>query len=279
MRQLVERYTATATFEEKKSKKQDIVVVLTGATGGLGAHILDELVNDSRVTKVYCLLRGQSHFAAKERVIKALVKRELRTGGELKISKALDGKVNCLRCDLGAPNLGLSDDDRPCIIDEATHFIHAAWTVNFNLGLKSFENQLANTRELAEIAYTGGVEFFFMSSTAAVSNTPSSAVLEKVSSEPKDASAPGYSRLKWVAEQICAAAHDRTNGKGSADAAEKAKFSIIRVRQLCGNRFGVWNTSEAYPLLLSTAKLTACLLDLSGETLNWLLSTQRRMQS
>ncbi|KAI1364260.1 hypothetical protein F5Y08DRAFT_353718 [Xylaria arbuscula] len=270
MRQLVKKYTSTRTAEVKPSTKQDIVVVLTGATGGLGAHILDDLINDSRITKIYCLLRAQSHFEAKQRIIKALLKRNMRTEEELESSRTLHSKIVCLRCDLSALNLDLSVDDRSCITNEATHIIHAAWTVNFNLGLRSFENQLANTRDLVEIANTAGAKFYFISSTAAVSNMRSGAVPEKVSSEPGDASALGYSQSKWVAEQICATAHSQIQQQNSAIPVENPRFSIIRVGQLCGNRFGVWNTSEAYPLLLSTAKLTACLPDLSGEILDWL---------
>ncbi|KAI1426339.1 hypothetical protein F5Y12DRAFT_794552 [Xylaria sp. FL1777] len=270
MRRLVEKYARVGVSEVKTSKKQGIVVVLTGATGGLGAHVLNELISDSRVAKVYCLLRGQSRFAAKERVFKALIKRKLRTEKELQCSGGPYNKILCLPGDLAALNLGLSDEDRSCIINDATHIIHSAWTVNFNLGLQSFESQLANTRDLIEIAHAGCAEFFFISSTAAVCNTVASVVPERVSSEPKDASATGYSRSKWVAERICAAAYARTAEAGSPGSVVKPRVSIIRVGQLCGNRFGVWNTSEAYPLLLSTAKLISRLPDLPGESLSWL---------
>ncbi|KAI0517245.1 hypothetical protein F5B22DRAFT_654905 [Xylaria bambusicola] len=270
MRRLVEKYTIFGASEVKRSLRRDTVVVLTGATGGLGAHILHELINDSRVTKIYCLLRGQSQFAAKQRISKALIKRKLRTEEELESSGAFVNRITCLRCDLGASDLGLSDNDRSCIINGATHIIHAAWTVNFTLGLTSFETQIANTRDLVGIAHASGADFFFISSTAAVCAAASKTVPERVSSEPGDASALGYSRSKWVAEQICVAAHARECKDGLTGSSTEPKVSIIRVGQLCGNEFGVWNTSEAYPLLLSTAKLTACLPDLPGETLDWL---------
>ncbi|KAI0423712.1 male sterility protein-domain-containing protein [Xylaria sp. FL1042] len=256
--------------EAKSSKKQGIVVLLTGATSGLGAHVLNELIDDFRVTKVYCLLRGQSCFGAEERVLKALIKQKPRTEKELKYLESLYNKILYVFCDFGASNLSLSDEERSSITAEATHIIHSAWTVNFNLGLKSFESQLANTRDLIELAYDSGAEFFFISSTAAVCNTVSNIVPEKVSSEPRDAPPLGYSRSKWIAEQICASAYTRIARIDSTDPVGKPRISIIRVGQLCGNKFGVWNASEAYPLLLSTAKLTSRLPGLPSESLNWL---------
>ncbi|KAI0804976.1 hypothetical protein GGR55DRAFT_698650 [Xylaria sp. FL0064] len=270
MRRLVEKYARIDISGSKNSKKRGTVVVLTGATGGLGAHVLNELIDDFRVTKVYCLVRGRSLFAAKERVSKALIKRKLRTGKELEDQEAAHHKVICLVCDFGASNLGLSDEDRSCITAEATHIIHSAWNVNFNVGLKSFESQLANTQDLIELAHASEAKFFFISSTAAVCNAVSDIVPEKVSSEPRDASPLGYSRSKWVAEQLCAAAHTKTSKGELAGSVGKPWISIIRVGQLCGNKFGVWNASEAYPLLLSTAKLTSRLPNLPGESLNWL---------
>ncbi|KAI0862477.1 hypothetical protein F4860DRAFT_523227 [Xylaria cubensis] len=268
MRQLVQKFSDVDIPGAGTSRK-DVVVVLTGASGMLGAHILDRLIDDSRVSKIYCLLRGKTRFAAEERIVKALVKRKLRSEKELRCSGAFQNMV-CLPCDLSAPYLGLSDKDRLCITDEATHIIHSAWTVNFNLGLRHFETQLANTQNLIHIANVSGAEFFFISSTAAVCNMVSKTVPEKISSEPRDASALGYSKSKWVAEQVCAAARSQKTETGSEGSRGKPRVSIIRVGQLCGNESGIWNASEAYPLLLSTAKVISCLPDLPGKCLNWL---------
>ncbi|KAJ2997037.1 hypothetical protein NUW58_g783 [Xylaria curta] len=269
MRQLAEKYSHVE-ISGNKNLKETIVVVLTGASGTLGAHILNQLIDDSRVKKIYCLLRGSTGFTTEQRIVKALVKRKLRNEEELKCLGLLHGRIICLSCDLSLPNLGLLEKDRARTTNDATHFIHSAWAVNFNLGLKSYESQLANTKNLIETADVNGAEFFFISSTAAVSNTASGIVQEKVSSEPRNASALGYSRSKWVAEQMCTSAHIQAINSGNLRSDEKPRISIIRVGQLCGNEFGVWNVSEAYPLLLSTTKLTSCLPDLPGEALNWL---------
>ncbi|KAI0547366.1 male sterility protein-domain-containing protein [Xylaria curta] len=268
MRRLVQKFSDVDISGAGTSRK-DVVVVLTGASGMLGVHILDRLIDDSRVSKVYCLLRGKTRFAAEERIVKALVKRKLRSEKELRCSGPFQNMI-CLPCDLSAPYLGLSDKDRLCITNEATHIVHSAWTVNFSIGLKHFETQLANTRNLIDIANASGAEFFFISSTAAVCNMVSKTVPEKISSEPKDASALGYSKSKWVAEQICAAARSKETETSLKGSCGKSRVSIIRVGQLCGNDSGIWNAGEAYPLLLSTAKVTSCLPDLPGKCLDWL---------
>ncbi|KAI0392423.1 hypothetical protein F5Y17DRAFT_358946 [Xylariaceae sp. FL0594] len=254
---------------EKKGMKRN-VVVLTGATGALGAHILGQLIDNPKIDKVYCLTRSDSGFSVKQRIMAGLVKRQVGVETELEYLSYFGTKVVCLPSDLSASNLGLSDSEISVIIDESTHIIHSAWPVNFALGLRSFESQLEGLRNLLQVSSVSGARFFFISSTAAVSNTTSDPISETVSLDPREASPMGYSRSKWVAEQICARAHKQDIDAGSRTASERPRVNILRVGQLCGNKSGVWNSNEAYPLLLSTVKLTSCLPDLPGECLNWL---------
>lgn len=80
---------------------------------------------------------------------------------------------------------------------------------------------------------------------------------------PKSASPLGYSRSKWVAERICHNAHNNTRMRSCT--------AVFRVGQLSGDTHnGIWNTQEAWPMMLSTARLTGCLPALKDEPLNWL---------
>ena len=105
------------------------------------------------------------------------------------------------------------------------------------------------------------VQFNFCSSTASVLRPGRSFTIEeKVSSDPVDAGSIGYSRSKWVAEAICAAAATKLPGM----------VKILRIGQLTGDtKNGVWNVSEAWPLMLSTADALQC-LPLIEESLSWL---------
>lgn len=77
---------------------------------------------------------------------------------------------------------------------------------------------------------------------------------------PSDAGLTGYSRSKWVAEVICAAAAKKLPGK----------VNIFRIGQLTGDtENGIWNISEVWPLLLSTVDALDCLPEIK-EPLNWL---------
>lgn len=243
-------------------KKQDNVIVLTGATGFLGAHILHLLRQDVHVDKVYCLVRAETAQGAKQRVSQALASYNrpvLEATGDL---AGLECEVVCLSCDLTRRDLGLSDEDVRRILDEATVVIHSAWAVNFNLPLASFEDQIIGTRHLLDVAAEADAKFYFISSTAAVSASPARVVPETLSQDPSEASSLGYSQSKWIAENICAAANTPAGSR---------RVAIIRVGQLCGNETGAWNTREAYPLMLSTAQIIECLPDLSDtEVVNWM---------
>ncbi|KAI1134489.1 acetyl-CoA synthetase-like protein [Hypoxylon sp. FL0543] len=269
MRELAEKYSHFDTYDASSTEKNGEVVVLTGATGALGAHILSVLCSDARVRRVYCLLRNQTDPPPRERVSKALSERGLPGFQELDNPQSFEGKVICLPSQLSDSNLGLSDTQWTSMVTEATVFIHAAWTVNFSLRLGSFENHIMGTRNMINAAVSSGARFFFISSTAAVSSDLSSVIAEKVSLDPSHASPLGYSRSKWVAEQVCARAHEHLSANGKARTTSP-DISVIRVGQLCGNEAGVWNASEAYPLMLSTAGLVGCLPDLPNEALNWL---------
>jgi len=90
-----------------------------------------------------------------------------------------------------------------------------------------------------------------------------SAIPEEIIDDPAVSTALGYSRSKWVAEQICAKAAGQTPLRGF--------IAVFRVGQLAGDSArGIWNTKEAWPMMLSSVKLTQTLPALTEETLDWL---------
>lgn len=256
------------------------VVVLTGATGLLGAHILDFLVRDPKVTRVYCLVRASSQEDGQKRLQRALALRQLD-----QLNPETSGRVTCVPCTLSEEKgFDIPEEIWRQVVSEATMIIHAAWSVNFSLKLRSFQDQLAGLRSLLRLRDStrgAAARLVFISSTAAVSAHAGGErpVHEMVSSEPEDSSPLGYSRSKWVAENICTAA--RVGGSFSMPPAwsndaplaadEKFPVVVIRVGQLCGSRaHGAWNPSEAYPIMLSSARITGCLPDLKSLPLSWL---------
>jgi len=146
MLDLVERYTkfvsrgdagqnaklqSTDSNVAKELEAERDVVVLTGATGALGAHVLHLYSESDSVSRIYCLVRGADVHAAQERVNKALEQRGLGAIDE--------SKVVVVRSSLGDARLGLADDLYNKISNEATIILHVAWSVNFRMRLRSFE--------------------------------------------------------------------------------------------------------------------------------------------
>lgn len=264
MRDLAQEHCGFGDLKWNLKVKSGTVVVLTGATGFLGAHVLHLLRQNPDVECIICLLRASSPSAAHERVDKALHKRKLPGLGAFNPETKKGTKVVTLPADLSSPNLGLSPDDLSWVTQDVSILIHGAWIVNFTLRLSSFDEQIAGTKHLIRIAASAGAQFLFVSSTASVTRHPSP-IPERLSTDPSDASPMGYSQSKWVAEQVCVAAQNQpTSSPG------RSRVSILRVGQLCSNNDGVWNTAESYPLMLSTAGITGCLPELPNVVLDWL---------
>lgn len=89
------------------------VVLLTGSTGSLGAHVLALLLTRSDVRNVYCLVRGEN---PQERVLEALRQRGL--------SVADTTLLVALTSDLSRKDLGLSPETFQKLHNETTIIIH-----------------------------------------------------------------------------------------------------------------------------------------------------------
>lgn len=265
MRDLVEKYSKFERPRPITSTKPRRTVVLSGATGFLGSHILQSLRQTPTIEHIICLTRCRSRSEAHDKVSSAIFKvglPDLSAAGDFH-------NILCLPSDMTRDSIGLAEHDLEQIKETALVFIHAAWSVNFALHLGSFEEQLSGVHNLMALAIESRARFVFVSSTAAVMASRDRIIEEAISDDPSDSSSLGYSQSKWVAEKICEAANNamKVNGAGSNDVSGVA---VVRVGQLCCNQKGVWNTAEAYPLLLSTAKMTGCLPDLSEERLSWM---------
>ncbi|KAF8420389.1 hypothetical protein EV426DRAFT_612188 [Tirmania nivea] len=243
------------------------VMVLTGATGSLGAHILKQYCKRSiSKRKIYCLVRGNSVASVSERV-----ERSLRQRGFSRLPTDGTVIVKYLPAAFEKDKLGLQGEVWREIKAELARagrngvVIHAAWPVNFAARVESFEPQfegiirlLELLPQVTEMPSGDRPQLAFISSTASVSSMKSGAssdVQEIYSSDPRDAAPLGYSRSKWVAEKIC-----QYYGKKGLN------VKVIRVGQLCGDtRHGYWNQSEGWPLMLAVGTSIKALPDLRDE--------------
>lgn len=198
------------------------VVVLTGATGSLGAHILENLVNDPSVSKVICLSRAGSHKESLDRVFSSLSQRQRN------LASSAAAKVASFAADVNRPDLGLDASDLESIRNEATAYIHNAWPVNFVLSLQSFEPHIGGAVNLINLAQTSPKPvkpaFFFSSSVGTRQGRFEPVITEEFSDDPVTAGGMGYGRSKWVVEKVM----ERAKEAG-------ARAGVLRIGQLVGD--------------------------------------------
>ncbi|KAI1084936.1 acetyl-CoA synthetase-like protein [Whalleya microplaca] len=256
MERLIEKYGKfeARTPGEVPTPERD-VVILTGATGALGAHILNQLLDDPKVDKVFCLVRGDD---ALTRIHESMKARGLSVVGD---NKKRVGKLTALTTsNFSAPNLGLSPEVYSALQDSATLIIHAAWPVNFNISLESQTPHIEGLRNFLDLSL--GVPFkdparlLFTSSISTAFQTPTPAnVPEGPIQSLTYAASTGYARSKLISERICSAA-----------AASGAAVGVLRVGQISADSVhGIWNDKEAIPILVRSVTEIHALPRLDGD--------------
>ncbi|KAL1640959.1 putative NRPS-like protein biosynthetic cluster [Diplodia intermedia] len=264
MRALVSQYTAalpTTFVPGPLPPPRTDTVLLTGATGSLGAHILAQLLPLPHISTIYALVRAPTPTAAHARILTSLSTRALTPSPTL-----LTTKLRALPADLSdTTSLGLDASTYAALQSSLTTVIHAAWAVNFNLGVSSFAAQhiggVANLLRLSlSVPFARPARFAFVSSVSAAAGTPVPALVrEALVEDPRHAQAMGYARSKWVAEHVVGAVAERTGGAGGG-------FVVLRAGQIVGDAVaGVWNESEAIPLMVRAARGVGALPRLDEE--------------
>ncbi|KAJ7132141.1 L-aminoadipate-semialdehyde dehydrogenase [Mycena epipterygia] len=215
------------------------VIVLTGASGSLGAHILHQLVSSSSVRKVICLSRAKSHEESVQRIAESMKTRKLPVPGDKLVSYAANAN---------APLLGLTESEYNLIRDEVTDVIHNAWPVNFVLSLESYDEHIGGAVNLINLClaspYVEPAAFFFSSSISCRQGAPDATCTEDFPPSPSTAAGTGYARSKWVVEKLCQ----------RAAAGSGVPVGVLRIGQMVGDSVnGVWNETEAWPLMFKGA--------------------------
>ncbi|KAF4951580.1 hypothetical protein FGADI_7355 [Fusarium gaditjirri] len=193
---MLERY---ANFESKKKQLHSLgeTIVLTGATGSLGSHLLTNFTLSSSVKRVYCLVSEHKLFTPSPWNSTSFI-----------------------------------------IVDGVRHLIDLC-----------LENRNPTP-----------ARFIFFSSISTILGTSEAIIPERLPKSLAEASHTGYARSKYVAEHICAKA-----------AAEVGLLvAILRIGQIVGDTVsGIWNTSEAVPLMIRSAQTIGALPTLQGRV-RWL---------
>lgn len=264
MERLIEKYGSSFRTHVPVPPRDDSDgehILVTGATGSLGAHIVAQLARMDRVRTIYCIVRAESPGSAVRRVRQSLQARRLSSN----LSSDAEGKIVALQADLSNPvRLGLDESTYERLLQSVTAVIHCAWAVNFNWTLESFEEScIAGTRNLLDLCLRvkqpHPARFSFCSSVSSVARTPGNWIPEALPESLSYAQGMGYAQSKLVTEHIVDCASRQTG----------MTARVLRVGQVVADTVhGIWNSTEAISMILQTAETIKTLPQLD-DILSW----------
>lgn len=181
-------------------------ILVTGATGYLGAHLVAELVRQTSA-RVVCLVRAKSDDEARRRLAEAFARHP-------SLADVAGGRVTALRGDFTQPRFGLSESAYEELASTIDTVVHSGAWVNFIYPYAVLER--ANVTAFEEV-----LRFAALGRRKAVHHMSSTAVLfspgyERGQSYPEqgpllsDGKLPnGYEQTKWVADKNVEIARER----------------------------------------------------------------------
>ncbi|KAK5633281.1 hypothetical protein RRF57_008995 [Xylaria bambusicola] len=249
------------------SSNSGFYVVVTGATGSLGSHLVATLASRTNVAGVICLnRRSKLEISAMDRQLQSLSQRGIT------LPQSTLDKLHVFESDLSKSRLGLSDTEYNFILTNASHIIHNAWLMNAKWPVKRFEPQLQIMRNLLDVA--GQVSsrqpkgqkftFQFVSSIATVGHWP---IWTGNPCVPEDRMTlesvlpTGYGDAKYICELMLDATLHRYP--------DRFRAMVVRPGQIAGSSTsGYWNPMEHLSFLFKSSQTLAALPDLRGP-LSW----------
>ncbi|MFH9348990.1 amino acid adenylation domain-containing protein [Kitasatospora sp. NPDC017646] len=180
------------------SRAEPAEILLTGATGFCGAHLLDVLLATTRA-RIHCLVRAPDQEHALER-LRASRQRFLRRD-------LADARVVPLVGDLAAERLGLTERRFEWLAGCLDAVYHLGGQVNFLYPYHQLRApNVGGTREVVRLAgHSRGIPVHYLSTLAVLAGFGAAGVREVTERTPlahPERLGVGYVESKWVAEQL-----------------------------------------------------------------------------
>ncbi|WP_317936391.1 thioester reductase domain-containing protein [Streptomyces cellostaticus] len=178
-------------------------VLLTGATGFLGSHMLLDLLRHSDA-HVYCLVRAADEEAATARLGAQLRSYKLPWSSEVR------RRITVVPGDIRHPRLGLTDEQWHTLAHELDSVVGVAAAVDFLRGYPSLRgSNVLGALTLAELAATGRPKpLHHISSIAVFNEVGITSMGEDDPLAHVDRLISGYDQSKWAAEVALRRARD-----------------------------------------------------------------------
>nr|WP_244287323.1 amino acid adenylation domain-containing protein [Amycolatopsis rubida] len=212
-------------------------VLLTGATGFVGAYLLERLLTETRA-HVHCAVRARDRVHARRRI-----RNNLRRFG-LDTTRFPGARVSALPTNLADPRLGLSESAHTELAGCVDLIVHAAAHVNFLYPYESLKSaNVTTTRRLIELAARRRVPIHYLSTIGVLAGIGSSGVQHITEDLPlphPDRLSMGYLETKWVSERLLQRASESVG----------IPVSIHRPHEIAGALgTGAWNSATALPAM------------------------------
>lgn len=249
--------------------------MITGATGGLGSHLVAKALARPDVTRVVCLNRRNNKQEARQRQWQALLNKGTGISAD---DEAIMRRIDVIEADLSKPNLGLSEDVYGSLTENVTDIVHNAWLMHSKWHIKRFEpqlrimmNMISLARDISVCRWETGtktpVTFEFISSIATVGHHPlrghshQRPAVPEVRVSVESVLPTGYGDAKYTCERLLdATLHQYL---------DRFRAAVVRLGQIAGSSLnGYWNPTEHVSFLVKSSQTLRALPDFGG-TLGW----------
>lgn len=174
-------------------------LLLTGATGFLGCHLLHRILTDG-ARPVVCLIRARDESAAQARLDEAF--RRFR----LSVSPQQRQRIRVRTGDIAKPRLGIHARAYRRTVEEINEIVHCAADVNLLAPYPALRPaNVAGTAEVALLADAADVRCLHYASTLSVfvgTDRNHGRMLESDSLDETESVFGGYAQSKWAAEVL-----------------------------------------------------------------------------
>lgn len=239
--------------------RKDFVVIVTGASGSLGSHIVAKLAQMPNVRTVVCLNR-RSSIEPFQRQMRAFESRGISVDPD-PVSKLKIYETNTAK-----PMLGLPAAEYQSLVESVTHIIHNAWPMSIKRPIREFEVQFQVMKNLLDLSReiscnaAWKIGFQFISSIATVGLHPICTGISRVPEEPMTAQSvltSGYGDAKLVCERML----DKTIHQYP----DRFSGMVVRIGQIAGSRAsGYWNPVEHFSFLVKSSQALKAFPDFPG---------------
>ncbi|KAL4758755.1 ketoacyl-synt-domain-containing protein [Aspergillus foveolatus] len=278
---LVQKYTlgfsvpppnpSSSSSHSTLSQPPDQVVLVTGASGSLGAHLVYHLAHIPSVKTVVCVNREKrvEPYARQQKA--------MRDKG-IHFPETLKSKLCVLQTDTRKPLLGLPRSEYEKLVRSVTHVIHNAWPMSVKRPLSAFEPQFQVLRNLLDfaadivgarlhspsfklcfqlISSIGVVGHYDQSSHGQTEQQQKAVYVPEISVDIDSVLPNGYSEAKWGCERLIQATLQQHPSRFRA--------MIVRLGQIAGSRTsGYWNPMEHFGFLVKSSQTLEALPDVPG---------------